>query len=93
MTEGYTDMAGVSHNWVWRADHIKCSSLAVLLSVGGVPRLTRQQHGSRSFFQWGLVEDTFTIDTQELKQEDFEFQASLTYKAKFQNAPSQATSS
>lgn len=42
MTEGYTDTAGVSHNWVWRADHIKCSSLAVLLSVGGVPPQTNK---------------------------------------------------
>lgn len=33
-------MAGVSHIWVWRADHIKSSSLAVLLSVGGVPPQT-----------------------------------------------------
>lgn len=40
MTEGYTDMAGISHGWIWRANHVKCNSLAKLLSVGGVPPQT-----------------------------------------------------
>lgn len=94
MTKGYTDMAGVSHGWIWRADHIKYSSLTVLLSVGRVPPQTdKAARWVKELFQWGSVEDTFNIDTQELRQKDFEFWASLAYQARFQNASSQATSS
>lgn len=82
-------MAGVSPGWIWRADHIQCSSLAGLLSVGRVPPQTdKAATRVKDLFQWGSEEDTFNIDTQGLKQKDFEFQACLASQARFQNASS-----